>query len=75
MNAAITAIEASESESEPGNADGKGDVDADDVVAIVNYLMNKAPDGFDMDAADVNGDGKVDLADIIMLINTILLAR
>ena len=75
MNAAITAIEASESESEPGNADGKGDVDADDVVAIVNYLMNKAPEGFDKDAADVNGDGKVDLADIIMLINTILLAR
>ena len=75
MNAAITSIEASESESELGNADGKGGVNADDVVAIVNYLMNKAPDGFDKDAADVNGDGKVDLADIVMLINTILLAR
>lgn len=75
MNAAITSIEASESESDPGNADGKGGVDANDVVAIVNYLMNKAPDGFDKDAADVNGDGKVDLADIVMLINTILLAR
>lgn len=60
---------------EVGNADGKGGVDANDVVAIVNYLMGKAPVGFDEDAADVNGDGKVDLADIVMLINKILLAQ
>jgi hypothetical protein len=58
-----------------GNADGKGGVDANDVVAIVNYLMGKVSDGFNKDAADVNGDGKVDLADIVMLINKILLAQ
>ena len=75
MNAAITTIETPGSVSETGNADGKGGVDVNDVVAIVNYLMGKAPEGFDKDAADVNEDGKVDLADIVMLINKILQAQ
>ena len=52
-----------------GDASGDGKTDADDVVALMNYLAGKKPDGFDESAADVNGDGKIDIADIIALVN------
>lgn len=72
MNASMTTIETPEFASIPGDADGTGSVDNNDVVTIANYLMGKALDVFDREAADLNSDGKVDLADIVMLINMLL---
>ena len=46
--------------------------DADEIVAIINYMMGKAPADFDTKAADKNGDGKIDIADIIFIVNQLI---
>ena len=45
--------------------------DAEEIVAIINYMMGKAPAGFDKTSADKNGDGKIDIADIIAIVNKV----
>lgn len=52
----------------PGDANGDGIVDANDIVEIANYIMGKASKSFIFSAADVNEDGKVDIADIIKIV-------
>ena len=52
---------------EVGDANGDGVVNAADVVAVVNATMNKAPEGFDKDAADMNGDGDITEEDATMI--------
>ena len=54
-----------------GDANGDGVVNAADVVAIVNYLLNKAESGFNEKAADVNGDGLINVADLVQLANIV----
>jgi hypothetical protein len=56
----------------PGDANGDGVVDVADVVAIVNYILEKPSDNFDFKAADVNGDGNVDVGDVVAVVNIIL---
>jgi len=56
----------------PGDANDDGTVDVNDVVAVIDYMMGKAPVKFNSKAADVNGDGKVDMADIISIINKVV---
>ena len=46
--------------------------DAEEIVAIINYMMGKAPAGFDKTSADKNGDGKIDIADIIAIVNKLI---
>lgn len=55
----------------PGDADGSGSVDADDVKIMVNYIMGKNPPGFVFGNADMNNDGKVDAVDLVKLINAL----
>ena len=55
-----------------GDANADGKVDANDIVAIVDYLMGKPSANFIMKAADVNKDNKVDIADIVQIANTII---
>lgn len=61
-------------ESDGSDEPGVIKVDAQDIVDIVSSMMNKAPEGFNKAAADVNGDGKLTIADIvqiaIMIINS-----
>ena len=45
--------------------------DAEEIVAIIKYMMGKAPAGFDKTSADKNGDGKIDIADIIAIVNKV----
>lgn len=40
----------------------------DDLDALVAYIMDKAPEGFDKDLADLNGDDKVNAADVVKLV-------
>jgi hypothetical protein len=56
----------------PGDANGDGVVDVADVVAIVNYILNKPGENFNEQAADVNGDGVIDVADVVAVVNIIL---
>ena len=56
----------------PGDTNDDGTVDADDIVEIAYYLMNKPSANFIFKAADINKDNKVDIADIIQIANTII---
>lgn len=62
------------SEVTKGDANGDGNVNAADIVEIVNYIMGNPSDKFDGEAADVNGDGSVNAADIVLVVNTIMSA-
>lgn len=55
-----------------GDANNDGVVDVADVVAIVNYILNKPGENFNEKAADVNGDGVIDVADVVAVVNIIL---
>ena len=49
------------------NKDGR--VDVNDVVALVNILLNKNLDQYDLDAADVDRNNERNLADVTALVN------
>ena len=54
-----------------GDADGDGEVDVEDVTAIIGYLQD--PDGSDWSqyniaAADLNGDGRISIGDVTALV-------
>ena len=56
----------------PGDANGDGLVNVTDIVATVNYIMEKPSDGFIKEAADLNGDGVVNVTDIVMMVKIIM---
>ena len=53
----------------PGDLDGSGTVDVDDLNIIINMMLDKTDKS---DAADLNGDGNVDVDDLNAIINIIL---
>ena len=55
-----------------GDANDDGTVNAADIVEVVNYIMGNPSDGFNEAAADANGDGVVNAADIVMIVNIIM---
>ena len=56
-----------------GDANDDGEVNATDIVDIVNHTMGKptSTGKFNKDAADANGDGTVNAADIVAIVNMI----
>ena len=54
-----------------GDVDGNGVVDQNDLIALVNYIMGKAPADFDDRNTNINGDGKVDVVDVVKLVDII----
>ena len=56
----------------PGDANGDGNVDVQDVTAIINRILGNNPNPFDDTNADVNGDGSIDVLDVTAVINLIL---
>jgi Flp pilus assembly protein protease CpaA len=55
-----------------GDANGDGLVNVTDIVATVNYIMEKPSEGFNKEAADLNGDGVVNVTDIVMMVSIIM---
>lgn len=53
----------------PGDANGDGEVNVLDVIAIVAYFTGTGSDLFCFDNADVNQDGKIDILDVIGTVN------
>ncbi len=58
--------------SKPGDANEDSKVDVNDVTTVINYILNKNPNPFNYDNANVNGDAKVDVLDVTLIINIIL---
>ena len=52
-----------------GDANVDGTVDANDVVAMVNYMIGEAPATFSLTAADINGDNEITISDVTADIN------
>lgn len=55
-----------------GDVNGDGLVNVTDIVATVNYIMEKPSDDFNEEAADLNGDGLVNVTDIVMMVKIIM---
>ena len=57
---------------EPGDTNGDGVRDINDVTDMISYVLGNVVDGFDPDYADLNGDSLIDINDITILIAIIL---
>ena len=66
MSFPITILEPSFLE---GDANDDGEVDAEDIITITEYMMGKEPENFNFKNADVNGDSVINIADIIQIAN------
>lgn len=56
----------------PGDANGSGGVDKDDVQMIADYILGKNPVGFKKAQANVDGEGDVTVVDLVKVIGIIL---
>jgi hypothetical protein len=54
-----------------GDANGDGTIDVSDVVGIVNYILGKPSDTFNLTNADANNDGQILVDDAVETINII----
>lgn len=55
-----------------GDANGDGILNVTDIVATVNYIMEKPSDDFNKKAADLNGDGDINVTDIVKMVSIIM---
>lgn len=58
-----------------GDANGSGDVTISDAVAVVDYILGNAVEGFNFEAADVNNDGQVNITDAVAIVDIILAGK
>ena len=56
----------------PGDVDNSGEVDIQDVTAMIDYLLSGNPNGINLDAADLDANGEVSINDLTELIDIIL---
>ena len=59
----------------PGDANGDGAVDVNDVTAVISYILGKNPEPFNIGNADLNGDGEVNVNDVTLIIGIILAGK
>lgn len=55
-----------------GDVNNDGTVDVVDVVAVVNFILQKPTGTFIIEAADVNKDATIDVSDVVGIVNIIL---
>ncbi len=56
----------------PGDVNIDGDIDINDVMALVSHICGQTPTQFDYTAADANGDGEIDINDVMRVADTIV---
>lgn len=56
----------------PGDVNMDGEVDINDVTALISHVLGQAVDPFDSQAANVNGDNDIDINDVTSLISIVL---
>ena len=52
----------------PGDANGNGVVDAQDIATVRDYILGRDPQPFSFESANLNGDSTVDIQDLTQLI-------
>ena len=55
-----------------GDVNMDGEVDINDVTALISHVLGQVVDPFDSQAANVNGDNAIDINDVTQLISTVL---
>ena len=55
-----------------GDVNGDGIVNIADVTALIDYMLGRAAETFNEDAADVNFDGEINIADVTEIIDILL---
>ncbi len=55
----------------PGDADGSGEVDIDDVVYLIQYIFSSSPAPDPLESGDADCSGEVDIDDVVYLIEYI----
>ena len=60
------------SKSTKGDVNSDGNINVTDVGMVIDYILEKTPNGFIESAADVNGDGIVNVTDVGLIIDIIL---
>jgi len=55
-----------------GDVNGDGDVDINDVTALIDRVLGREPQPFNADAANLNGDDDIDINDVTALIDRVL---
>ena len=55
-----------------GDANGDGDFDLVDVVAMINHILGKPSSRFIPEAADMNDNGEVEIFDVMKAVNLVL---
>ena len=58
-----------------GDVDDSGDININDAVCIVNYILNKPNAKFIVEAADLDGSGDININDAVVLINKYILKK
>ena len=61
-----------EGETVPGDANGNGEVNAQDIATVRDYILGLDPQPFSFESANLNGDGAVDIQDLTQLIEILL---
>lgn len=54
-----------------GDANSDGEVDINDITAVVHHIQGNTPTSLNTDASDVNNDGEIDVNDITGIVKTI----
>ena len=60
------------STSMPGDADGDGTIDVNDITCVAAHILGRNPANFNAAAADADGDGTIDVNDITVIAGMIL---
>ena len=55
-----------------GDVNHDGEVDITDVLCVVDYILGKPLEGFDVSAADLNQDAAIDISDVLLIVDLIL---
>lgn len=55
-----------------GDVNGDNSIDISDVVLIIDFILGREPQLFNLIAADTNMDGAIDISDVVRLIDRIL---
>ena len=55
-----------------GDVNNDGNVDVSDIVAVVDYILQKPIVNFNIAAADINGDNRIDVSDVVGIVDIIL---